>query len=333
MDITLVWFAIIGLGVLLYVVLDGFDLGIGILFPFIRAKAERDTMMNTVAPVWDGNETWMVLGGAGLFAAFPLAYATILSALYMPITLMALALIFRGVSFEFRFKMSRLQKCWDYAFMWGSILSAFFQGVVLGAVIQGIKTTEGIFSGETFDWLTPFTVLTGIGVVVMYATLGCAWLIYKTTDHLQQKMYRAMPKILMMLLGIFALVLIASVWVQPSIVERWFVASHRIYFGLLVIITLFMFGLIFRAVQQQKERQPFIYTILLLLVAFISLLLSIFPYIIPPSIDIWQAAAPRSSQVFTLIGALIFIPMIIAYSLFSYWVFRGKVRVGDSGYH
>lgn len=164
MDMTLIWFSIIGLGVLIYVLLDGFDLGIGILFPFIKGRAERDAMMNTVAPVWDGNETWVVLGGAGLFAAFPLAYATVLSALYMPITLMALALIFRGVSFEFRFKVSRLQKFWDYAFIWGSIFSAFFQGGIIGAIVQGIKTNHGIYAGEAFDWLSLFTLLTGVGV-------------------------------------------------------------------------------------------------------------------------------------------------------------------------
>lgn len=333
MDMTLIWFSIIGLGVLIYVLLDGFDLGIGILFPFIKGRAERDAMMNTVAPVWDGNETWMVLGGSSLFAAFPLAYATVLSALYMPITLMALALIFRGVSFEFRFKVSRLQKFWDYAFIWGSIFSAFFQGVIIGAIVQGIKTNHGIYVGETFDWLSPFTLLTGVGVVVMYAALGCAWLIYKTADELQQKMYKMMPKITALLLLVFSIVLISSAFVQPAFAERWFAMPNRLYFALMVLLTLAIFWRNFTACKQRKEIAPFVYTFLLLLLAFVGLILSLFPYIIPPSVDIWQAAAPYSSQLFTLIGALIFIPIIIAYTLLSYWVFRKKVHVGDEGYH
>ena len=176
-DLSLIWILIIGLGVLIYVVLDGFDLGIGILFPFISDRQERDVMMNTVAPVWDGNETWMVLGGAGLFAAFPLVYSTVLSALYMPIILMVIALIFRGVAFEFRFKANKTKHLWDQAFIWGSILSSFFQGLILGAYIQGIETTNGIYTGGGLDWLTPFSLFTGLSVVVLYATLGCGWLI------------------------------------------------------------------------------------------------------------------------------------------------------------
>lgn len=318
MDITLIWFGIIGLGVLIYVVLDGFDLGIGILFPLVKGKAKRDVMMNTVAPVWDGNETWMVLGGAGLFGAFPLVYSTILSALYLPITLMALALIFRGVSFEFRFKATGAKAFWDQAFIWGSTLSALLQGIILGAIIQGIETTNGIYSGGTFDWLTPFTLFTGFGVVIMYAALGCAWLIYKTADGIQQQMYQLMPKMLMLLLAVFIGVLVCSPMVEPSFAERWFAIPNILYFIVMNIATLVVFGLILTACKQRNDTKPFIYTFLLMLLVFIGLILSLFPYIIPPSIDIWQASAPHSSQMFALVGAVIFIPIIIAYTILSY---------------
>lgn len=333
MDTALIWFGIIGLGILIYVVLDGFDLGIGILFPFVKGKEERDAMMNTVAPVWDGNETWMVLGGAGLYGAFPLVYSTVLSALYLPITLMALALIFRGVSFEFRFKATKTQKFWDYAFIWGSILSSFLQGVILGAVIQGIETHNGIYSGGTFDWLTPFSLFVGFAVVVMYATLGCAWLIYKTADDLQQTMYRLMPKMTAILFIVFIVVLAVSPMVDANFATRWFDMPNVIYFIIMVVLTFICFGMVFKSCQQKNEVKPFVYTIALMLLAFIGFVLSLFPYIIPPSIDIWQASAPRSSQMFALVGALIFIPIIIAYTILSYWVFRDKVRVGDEGYH
>lgn len=333
MDIALVWFGIIGLGVLIYVVLDGFDLGIGILFPFVKGKEERDAMMNTVAPVWDGNETWMVLGGAGLFGAFPLVYSTVLSALYLPITVMALALIFRGVSFEFRFKATGAKSFWDLAFIWGSILSSFLQGVILGAVIQGIETHHGIYSGGTFDWLTPFSLFVGFAVVVMYATLGCAWLIMKTEGDLQQTMYRIMPKMMWVLLAVFIGVLVFSPMVEPSFANRWFSMPNIVYFAVMAVATFAIFYLNLTACKQRNDKKPFIYTFLLMLLAFIGFVLSLFPYIIPPSIDIWQASAPRSSQMFALVGALIFIPIIIAYTILSYWVFRDKVRVGDEGYH
>ncbi len=332
-DTALIWFLIIGLGLLIYVVLDGFDLGIGILFPFVKKEKERDVMINTVAPVWDGNETWMVLGGAGLYAAFPVVYATVLSALYMPISLMAIALIFRGVTFKFRSKSVNNKKWWDYSFIFGSTISSFLQGVILGAIIQGIETTNGIYSGGTFDWLTPFTLFTGLGVVVMYATLGCAWLIMKTEGDLQQTMYRIMPNITLVLLAVFIGVVVISPMVEPSFVERWFSMPNMAYFVVMAVATFAIFYLNLTACKQHNDKKPFIYTFLLMLLAFVGFVLSLFPYIIPPSVDIWQASAPRSSQMFALVGAGIFIPIIIAYTILSYWVFRDKVRIGDEGYH
>ena len=332
-DLVLVWVGIIGLGVLIYVIMDGFDLGIGILFPFIKDHQERDVMMNTVAPVWDGNETWMVLGGAGLYAAFPLVYSTVLSALYLPITFMVVALIFRGVAFEFRFKATRTKYLWDQAFIWGSILSSFFQGVILGAYIQGIETTNGIYSGGGWDWLTPFSIFSGIGVVAMYATLGCGWLIMKTDAKLQKQMYKFMPKLLIALLLIFAGVSLYTPMTHPEIADRWFSLPNFLYFSPVPVLVLIFVGLILKSCNQKHDSKPFIYTLALVFLAFTGFVISLWPNIIPPSVTIWQAAAPESSLKFTLVGAVILIPIIIAYTFLSYWVFRDKVRVGDEGYH
>ena len=333
-DLVFVWVVIIAVGVLIYVVLDGFDLGIGILFPFVQQEQERDVMMNTVAPVWDGNETWMVLGGAGLFAAFPLVYSTVLSAFYMPIILMLIALIFRGVAFEFRFKAHQDHKhWWDKAFIGGSILASFFQGMLLGAYIQGIKTTNGVYTGGGLDWLTAFSVFTGIGVVVLYATLGCGWLIFKTEAGLQDRMYHLMPKMIIALFIIFTCVSLYTPLVHPEIAARWFSQPQLTYFSPVPILVLVFTYLALRACKQRKELSPFIYTLALVFLAYTGFLISVWPYIIPPSVTIWEAAAPQSSQLFTLIGALLLIPIILAYTALSYWVFRDKVRLGDKGYH
>ncbi|MFC6051918.1 ubiquinol oxidase subunit II [Acinetobacter sp. Ac_877] len=332
-DLSLIWVVIIAVGVLIYVVLDGFDLGIGILFPLVKDRQERDVMMNTVAPVWDGNETWMVLGGAGLFAAFPLVYSTVLSALYMPIILMVISLIFRGVAFEFRFKANRTKHLWDQAFIWGSILASFFQGMILGAYIQGIETTNGIYSGGGLDWLTPFSIFTGIAVVVLYASLGCGWLIFKTDARVQNHMFSLMPKLIIALLVIFAAVSIYTPMVHAEIANRWFSLPQLYYFSPVPILVVVFTVLVLRACKRRQEFAPFIYTLALVLLAYTGFLISLWPNIIPPSVTIWQAAAPQSSQLFALIGALVLIPIILFYTALSYWVFRDKVRVGDDGYH
>ncbi|MBL8321915.1 MAG: cytochrome d ubiquinol oxidase subunit II [Acinetobacter sp.] len=332
-DLSLIWIVIIAIGVLIYVVLDGFDLGIGILFPFIKGKEERDVMMNTVAPVWDGNETWMVLGGASLYAAFPLVYSTVLSALYLPIILMVVALIFRGVAFEFRFKANKSRHWWDKAFIGGSILASFFQGMILGAYIQGIKTANGVYTGGGLDWLSPFTVFVGIGVVVLYAALGCGWLIFKTDHALQDRMYQLMPKMIIALFIIFGCVSIYTPMAHPEIAARWFSQPQLMYFSPVPVLVLLFTYLALRACRQRKELSPFVYTLALVFLAYTGFIISLWPYVIPPSVTIWQAAAPQSSQLFALIGALLLIPVILIYTGLSYWVFRDKVRVGDDGYH
>lgn len=332
-DLSLIWIVIIAIGVFVYVVLDGFDLGIGILFPFITSKDERDVMMNTVAPVWDGNETWMVLGGAALYAAFPVVYSVVLSALYMPIILMLIALIFRGVAFEFRFKANKTKKLWDKAFIYGSVLASFFQGVILGAYIQGIKVENHIYAGGGLDWLTAFSIFTGIGVVVLYAALGCGWLIFKTELDLQTKMYGLMPKLISVLFLIFGAVSIYTPLTQPEIATRWFSQPQLLYFSPVPVLVVVLTGLILRACKKRYELAPFIYSLALVFLAYTGFIISLWPNVIPPSISIWDAAAPESSQLFALIGALILIPIILVYTGLSYWVFRDKVRIGDEGYH
>lgn len=333
LDLSIIWAGIIAFGVLMYVVMDGFDLGIGILFPFFKGQAERDVMMNTVAPVWDGNETWMVLGGAGLFAAFPVVYSAVLSALYMPIILMVVALIFRGVAFEFRFKANRTKHLWDLAFIGGSVISSFLQGIILGAYIQGIHIVNQQYAGGTFDWLTPFSIFTGIGVVVAYAALGCGWLILKTSQNLQIEMFRLMPKLLLVMLVIFAGVSIWTPLHNPAIAERWFSMPQLLYFSPVPILVLVCSYAIWQACVTHQQGKPFIYTLALIGLAFSGFLISLWPMIIPPSITIWDAASPHNSQAFALVGAFIMIPIILVYTAMGYWVFRGKVHVGSEGYH
>jgi cytochrome d ubiquinol oxidase subunit II len=333
LDLSLIWAGIIAFGVLMYVVMDGFDLGIGILFPFFPNQPERDVMMNTVAPVWDGNETWMVLGGAGLFAAFPLVYSAVLSALYLPIILMVIALIFRGVAFEIRFKANRTKHLWDMAFIGGSIATALLQGIILGAYIQGISIVDQRYAGGPFDWLTPFSLFTGLGVLVAYAALGCGWLILKTSRELQNDMYRLMPKLGLALLVIFGIVSLWTPLNNPLIAERWFNMPQFLYFLPVPILVLWSTYGIWHACKKQQQTRPFLYCLFLLGLAFSGFIISLWPMIIPPNISIWDAAAPRSSQAFTLVGAAILIPIILAYTALSYWVFRGKIHVGSDGYH
>ena len=333
LDLSMIWAGIIAFGVLMYVVMDGFDLGIGILFPFFPKQEERDVMMNTVAPVWDGNETWMVLGGAALYAAFPLVYSAVLSALYLPIILMVVALIFRGVAFEFRFKANRTRHLWDLAFIWGSIIATFLQGVILGAYIQGITIVDGRFAGGSLDWLTPFSLFTGLGVVAAYAALGCGWLILKTSKDLQASMYRLMPKLAVVLLVTFGGVSLWTPLHNPAIAERWFSMPQFLYFSPVPVLVLWCTYAIWKACKHGQQLKPFAYTLALIGLGYSGFLISLWPMIIPPGITIWDAAAPESSQRFALVGAVIMIPIILAYTALAYWVFRGKVHVGEGGYH
>lgn len=332
-DLPVIWAAIIGVGVFIYVMLDGFDLGIGLLFPFFEGKADREVMLNTVAPVWDGNETFLVLGGAGLYGAFPIVYSTLLPANYMPLILMVVGLIFRGAAFELRAKANRTQHAWDLAFIGGSALAAMCQGIVLGSLLQGIKIVDNRFAGAPFDWLSPFSLFCGFGVLTTYATLGCGWLILKTEGELQRKMRRLMRVLAVALLAAIAVVSLWTVLGLPAVAQRWFASGNLGWFLPVPVLVVACVWGILHSVRHRHEATPFLLTLAICFLGFTGLVISIWPNIVPPSLTIWQASASRASQRFTLVGTVIVLPVILVYNAMQYRVFHGKVREGDAGYH
>ena len=333
-DLSLIWFVIIVFATLMYIVMDGFDLGIGILFPATQNAEDRDVMVNSVAPVWDGNETWLVLGGAALFGAFPLAYAVIIDALTIPLTLMLVGLIFRGVAFEFRFKATPAHRpFWDKAFLGGSILATFTQGVVVGAVINGFPVNGRTFAGGPFDWLSPFTLFCGLGLVVAYALLGATWLVMKSENSLQARMRQLAKRLLLALLLVIAVISLWTPLAHPAIASRWFTLPNLFLLLPVPVLVVLLSLWQWRSLNHpQSEKLPFMLTLGLIFLGFSGLGISIWPHIIPPSITLWQAAAPAQSQGFMLVGALLIIPIILVYTFWSYYVFRGKVQHGE-GYH
>ncbi|SJN59198.1 Cytochrome bd-II ubiquinol oxidase subunit 2 [Vibrio ruber DSM 16370] len=332
-DLSVIWFAIIVFATLMYIVMDGFDLGIGILMPFVNNEKHKDVMVNSVAPVWDGNETWIVLGGAALFGAFPLAYSVIIEALTIPLTLMLIALIFRGVAFEFRFKaVENHLQFWDRSFMVGSTATTFFQGLVVGAVIQGFDVENRVFVGGQLDWITPFPIFCGFALVATYALLGSTWLIMKTEGELQQSMFTFTNKAL---LAVIVALIVVSLWTPlefPAIATRWFSTPNLFYLLPIPVITGLVCLKMADSVKKHKERSPFVMALIIIILGFAGLGISIWPNIIPPNISIWEAAAPASSQSFMLYGAALILPVILAYTCWSYYVFTGKVKEGEA-YH
>lgn len=332
LDLPLLWAAIIGFGVMMYVVMDGFDLGVGMLFPFFRHKEDRDVMMNSVAPIWDGNETWMVLGGAGLFGAFPLAYSVILPALYIPLILMLIGLVFRGVAFEFRFKSERTRPLWDLAFIGGSAVASLMQGIALGALIEGIPVENRSYAGGTFDWLSPFSIFVGLGVISGYLLLGCGWLVLKTEGELQERCWRLVLPLTAVMLVIIGGVSLWTPLANEAVANRWFAFPDILFFLPVPLLVLLVAFLMLRAVQHHKERWPFLLALCLFFLGYSGLAISMWPHIVPPSISIWDASSSPASQGFLIIGVAFLVPVILAYTGYSYWVFRGKVRHGE-GYH
>ncbi len=331
-DTSVIWAAVIGFGLIMYVILDGFDLGIGILFPFVHSHEQKDMMMNSIAPLWDGNETWLVLGGAGLFAAFPKAYAIVLSALYLPLILFLMGLILRGVAFEFRFKATRHRYLWDWSFAGGAFLATFMQGMVLGHFVEGLPVVDGKYMGGAYGWLTPFSVMSGLALVCGYALLGATWLIMKTEQSLQLWCYKVASRLMWLLL---LFILAVSLWTpltQPAIAERWFSWPNILYFIPVPVHTTLLSIALFWSLRAKREYLPFICSIGLFILCYTGFVISIWPYAVPRAITIWQAASPPASQLFTLTGVLFLIPIILAYTLHAYWVFRGKVT-SDSHYH
>jgi cytochrome d ubiquinol oxidase subunit II len=330
--LPVVWAAVIGTAVAMYVILDGFDLGIGILFPFAKSEGDRDRMMTSIAPFWDGNQTWLVLGGVGLWVAFPLAYAVIMPAMYIPVIVMLLALIFRGVTFEFRSIAQTSKTRWNFAFAAGSTLAAFCQGVILGGLIQGIHVEASAFAGRAFDWATPFALSCGLAVIAGYALLGATWLVMKTDGELAARS-RAQAKLL--LLAVLAFMALVSLWTPLAferIAARWFSLPNILYLWPVPIVTLLVAFVAWRGLNRGPDSAPFFAAIGLFLLGYLGLVISCYPYLIPPSLTVWETAAAPASQLFMLVGTLILFPIILGYTAYIYWLFRGKIREGDS-YH
>jgi cytochrome d ubiquinol oxidase subunit II len=319
-----IWAALIGVAVAFYVILDGFDLGIGMLFPFARDDAERDRMLAAIAPFWDGNETWLVLGGGGLLVAFPRAYAIIMPAFYLPIMVMLLALVFRGVTFEFR-GIAQRKPFWNFVFAAGSTIAGFCQGLVLGGLVQGVKIDNGAFAGGAFDWATPFGVVCGLGVVPGYALLGATWLMMKTDGEMAT---RAAGKAKVLLLAVLVFMAAVSIFTPlefPRIAQRWFTPPNLYYLLPVPILTAAVAVAEWYWITTRREAAPFLATVALFLLGYLGLVISTFPYIVPPDLTIRAAAAVPASQTFTLVGTVILLPFVLGYTALTYWLFRGKV--------
>jgi cytochrome d ubiquinol oxidase subunit II len=325
-----IWAFLIAFAVFAYIVMDGFDLGIGILFPAFKGK-ERDDAMNSIAPVWDGNETWLVLGGGGLMAAFPLAYAIVMPALYPLIIAMLLALVFRGVAFEFRWRDPGHRKWWDRAFTIGSVTAALCQGIALGALLQGISVTDRAYSGGWYDWASWFSLLTGLSVVAGYALLGACWLIWRTEGTTQGHAFRLARLFGALTILAIAAVSLATLTLSGNYFARWLNWPEILWVAPVPLLVAGLSLGFAAALKRKAERAPFLLALGLFLLSFAGLGVNIFPYIVPLRITIWQAAAPDGSLAFMLVGAGIMIPIILAYTGWAYWVFRGKV--GGEGYH
>src|ERR1700712_3532669 len=307
-DLATVWAFILAFAIFAYVVMDGFDLGIGILFPLFKVGRDRDTAMNSIAPVWDGNETWLVLGGGGL-----------------------LGLVLRGVAFEFRWRDPAHRPLWDAAFTLGSCVATFAQGGALGALLQGITVTGRSYGGGWWEWLSPFSLLTGVGLIVGYALLGACWLNWKTEGPLQDQVVGYARKLGVALLVMIGLISLATLTLEAQYQTRWLSYPGILATAQVPLATLIVVALFYRSLKLRKHFQPFLWALALFGLCLLGLGVSIWPNVIPARLSIWAAAAPYRSQVFMLVGASVLVPLILTYTAWAYWVFRGKV--GEDGYH
>ena len=320
LDITLIWGGLLAFVVLAYIVFDGYDLGVGILIPFMRSDEERSEMLDSVR-LWDANETWLVLGGGGLFAIFPLAYSIIFPALYIPLIGMLLSLVVRGVVSEFRWQTKQRRLFWDALFFLGSFLAALFQGAILGSLVQGINVVDNAYAGGPFDWLTPFSIMTGIALVIGYSLLGSTWLVLKTNGDLQNKAFALIKSIGALMVLMVGVVSLWTPFLRQDYLSRWFSWPEALYVLPVPLLLLAAITILFRAVNKRNIWVPLVSTIGIFILSYIGLLISIFPYVVPESVTLWQAAAPMSSQKFLLPGTLILVPIILIYTSYAHWVF------------
>ncbi len=331
LDLPLIWFGLLVTALFLYVFLDGFDLGVGVLFPFAPSDECRDRMMNSIAPFWDGNETWLVLSGGGLFAAFPLAYSILMPALYMPVILMLLGLIFRGVAFEFRFKAAKSRFIWDYSFHFGSIVAAFMQGMILGAFVKGVQVEGRSFAGHPFDWLNAYSFMTGVALLFGYALLGATWLVMKT-DGITQDWARKTASYVLGYVGVFlGIVSISMPIMNAGVRDLWFSLPNFFYLLPVPLVTATLFILIWRDLHSSRENRPFFLSVGVFLMGYLGLGISLWPWLVPFAVTFRQAAAAGASQSFLLVGTVIILPIVLTYTAFCYYLFRGKAS--HEGYY
>ncbi|MGZ5875252.1 MAG: cytochrome d ubiquinol oxidase subunit II [Bradyrhizobium sp.] len=331
MDLPLLLGLVLVFGMAMYVIMDGFDLGVGILFPLAPSDADRDLMMNSIAPIWDGNETWLVLVGTLLFAAFPVAYATLLPAFYLPLVLMLLGLIFRGVAFEYRFRATRFRYLWDWAFSGGSALAGFCQGCALGAFIDGIQVRNGVFSGGTFDFASPFTAISGLGLVAGYALLGATWLIFKTSGTTGDFGRKAARPALFISLAFIALISLWTPITHAQIAQRWFSWPNIGFLWPVPFVTALIAYRIWQETAGDHDARPFLLSITLFLLAGLGLGISLWPYAVPYDITLWDAASSDPTLKFVGVGVTVTVPVTLAYFGYAHWIFRGKITMG-TGY-
>lgn len=326
LNLPMIWGGLILTALILYVALDGFDLGVGILFPFAPSDDCRNKMINSIAPFWDGNETWLILGGGGLFAAFPLAYAIIMPAMYLPVLFMLLGLIFRGVAFEFRYKAHGVGRVlWDMAFHYGSLLAAFMQGVILGGIIQGITVVDRSFAGGPYDWLSAFSMMTGMALVCGYALLGSTWLVMKTCGETNEWARRTGLYFIGFVALFMGIVSIAMPMMNENVRLFWFSLPNFLLLAPIPIFTLLLFILLWKDLRgHQHEVRPFIYSQLIFLLGYVGLGVSIWPWVVPYAITLKDAAAFGPSQSLLLVGTVIFLPVVLGYTAYVYYLFRGK---------
>jgi len=325
----LFWFGILAISMLLYVLLDGFGLGIGMLFGLTRDEGRRHTMMSAVAPVWDGNETWLVVTGVVLWAAFPIVYSIVLSAFYLPLLFMLAGLILRGVAFEFRHKSTRMRPVWDVGFSVGSALTAFVQGAAVGALVHGLPVVDGRYVGGEFGWLSPFAILCGVGLCVGYALLGACWLVRKCEGEVREAAYRLIPKLAMSVLAFLVVVLGYALVEELPMLHRWLERPFLFVFPAIGALAAVILAI---SVRGRRDDPPFLMASLTFIAAFLTLAISFWPYMIPFSITLAQAAAPPASLNFMFWGGVVVFPMMLIYTAISLLVFKGKVSANSHSY-